>query len=127
VNQVPWNDILVMFGKAGLALSEAVKGSIGFLWPMSVKQSLAYAAVDILVAAAFGIGGVVLEIVGAVLRKKDAASGNYDNYESAMFCTVVGFVAFAIMLIPLSFGVLRFLNPEWYAIKDLITIVSGSN
>jgi hypothetical protein len=123
MDQIPWVSILEAAGKAGLSLSSSVKSSVGFLWPLAVRQSTVYAIADCVWGALLGAIGVFLLVFGMRVACRESDTWGNDDGCYSILTVVLGVIVLLVALVCLCCGGLRFANPQWYAIRDLINAI----
>ena len=101
-------------------LIDAVSAAAPSLWAIYIRQSIAYAYLDLAVGIPIAI--VILVIAWLVFKHaRQLADEDDDNSESWMFMAAILCVfGLVILLTNLSMAVMRLSNPGFYAIQLLI-------
>ena len=106
--------------KIGVEVTNGVKGLTEYAYPILVKQH-AMQGYLMLVALLFVVSvATILLITGKLIEKSDL---DWDE-EGAYILSIVAYViAFIVAIIFITVGLPRIINPEYYAIQEIINTI----
>lgn len=116
------NTILDFLSKLGEQVSVAGQQ----VFEVYVKQSYANGVTDLIVAGIFILASIALVVLSIVLYKREFKNDNDDEPICFGFGMLFDFVAIILFLIATKYlvdGVKEILNPQYYALQDLINVV----
>ncbi len=109
------------------ALASRLGTTVDHLWPILVRQAV-YEGVRLLIVGVV-LGGVLVVVCwGSVRRAWELGDKKeWSDQEGPMILVAILSGALAAILIPimLSAGVLRILNPEFYALRFILEAIGG--
>jgi hypothetical protein len=124
MNSIPWDVIIAKLEALGAKLTDAAAQGFKYLYPLAVRQQIitgaTYAIVGVILLAAT-VGFVILAKYCARRRKEEGWASCWEfGVGFAATCAVVAVITGICFLCS---AVPCLLNPEWYAIQEVIGLL----
>lgn len=110
--------------KALEQLAAAFNTTVDALYPILIKQAYVSGVMDLVI----GVGFILIALIGAmVLRRKWETIYHADAEFPVIFCASI-FTLIAVVVIPMSLygGISAVVNPEYWAIKQILSTISSN-
>jgi hypothetical protein len=105
-------------------LADKLGTSTEYFWPIFVKQQVIEGITSMGVWFIALVVGIAISLLLFKIYKKDSIQNNYSDWlpPAIIVSVITGFILI-IFLIALSYGLPLVLNPEYYALKDILDMV----
>jgi len=116
-----WELLFKKLEEIGIIITEATKVGIEHFYPLALQRAVIIGWLDLGTAFLLGIFIIIAIIfLNRLMKKED----RYNDHEATIFFLIFSIVVATVFIcVGICTGIIRILNPEWYAVKEIINLV----